>query len=186
VWEKQITIVGKNGISQGDFELTNDIPGGLYTLKAYTNWQKNDPDPAFFIKEIQIQETVLPSLKMKLDFDKKAYGPGDKVKAELSVETNQNKPLSLFPASYIVNINGVQTIQNSFKGDKNGKAILTFDLPSELSSTDGILMCCWIMMAGKNQYPDPSLLSLTKYRSPFSLKAVMRSVISPLLSHFRR
>jgi uncharacterized protein YfaS (alpha-2-macroglobulin family) len=137
--EKQITIVGKNGISQGDFELTNDIPGGLYTLKAYTNWQKNDPDPAFFIKEIQIQETVLPSLKMKLDFDKKAYGPGDKVKAELSVETNQNKPLSLFPASYIVNINGVQTIQNSFKGDKNGKAILTFDLPSELSSTDGIL-----------------------------------------------
>lgn len=137
--EKKISIVGKNGIAQGDFELNNDIPGGIYTLKAYTNWQKNDPDPAFFIKEIQIQETVLPSLKMKLEFDKKAYGPGDRVKAELSIETNQNKPLSLFPANYTVSINGKQIMQNSVKGDKNGKAILTFDLPSELSSTDGIL-----------------------------------------------
>lgn len=137
--EKKISIIGKNGIARGDFELNNDIPGGIYTLKAYTNWQKNDPDPAFFIKEIQIQETVLPSLKMKLDFDKKAYGPGDKVKVELSVETNQNKPFSSFPASYTVSIKGEQIIQNSVKGDKNGKAILTFDLPSDLSSTDGIL-----------------------------------------------
>jgi len=137
--EKQITIVGKNGIAKGDFDLNNDIPGGLYTLKAYTNWQKNDPDPAFFIKEIQIQETVLPSLKMKLDFDKKAYGPADRVKAELIIETNQNQPLSLFLADYTVSINGVQIKQNYLKGDKNGKALLIFDLPSELSSTDGIL-----------------------------------------------
>ena len=137
--EKKISIIGKNGIARGDFELNNDIPGGIYTLKAYTNWQKNDPDPAFFIKEIQIQETVLPSLKMKLDFDKKAYGPGDKVKVELSVETNQNKPFSSFPASYTVSIKGEQIIQNSVKGDKNGKAILTFDLPSDMSSADGIL-----------------------------------------------
>lgn len=137
--EKQISIIGKKGIAQGDFELNSDIPGGIYTLKTYTNWQKNDPDPAFFIKEIQIQETVLPSLKMKLDFDKKAYGPGDRVKAELSIETNQNKPLSSFPASYTVSIKGKQIAQNSFKGDKNGIAILTFDLPPELSSNDGIL-----------------------------------------------
>jgi len=137
--EKQISIVAKNGIAKGDFELNNGIPGGIYSLKAYTNWQKNDPDPAFFIKEIQIQETVLPSLKMKLDFDKKAYGPGDRVKADLLVETNQNKPLSSFSANYTVSIKGEQIMHNSVKGDKDGKAILTFDLPSELSSTDGIL-----------------------------------------------
>lgn len=137
--EKKISIVGKNGIAQGDFQLNNEIPGGLYTLKAYTNWQKNDPDPAFFIKEIQIQQVVLPALKMKLDFTKKAYGPGDKVNAELQLETNQNKALSSFPFKYTVSIDGVQIKEQSFKSDNVGKAELVFNLPSELSSTDGIL-----------------------------------------------
>lgn len=137
--EKQITLICKNGIAQGDFQLNNEIPGGLYSLKAYSSWQKNDPDPAFFVKEIQIQQAILPRLKMKLDFTKKAYGPGDKVNADLQIETNQNKPLSSYPINFIVSIDGVQIQKNSLKSDNDGKAKLVFDLPSKLSSTDGLL-----------------------------------------------
>jgi len=45
-------------------------PGGLYKVKAYTNWQKNDS--TFFEKDLTVQDVVLPALKMKLDFDRKS------------------------------------------------------------------------------------------------------------------
>lgn len=137
--EKQIALIAKNGVAQGDFSLNEDLPGGLYTIKAYTNWQKNDPNPAFFIKEIQVQDVVLPRLKMKLDFAKKAYGPGDKVSADLQIQTNENKPLSSFPMNFTVNIDGMQVIENSLKSDNAGVVKIAFNLPAKLSSSDGLL-----------------------------------------------
>ncbi|HMA66143.1 MAG TPA: MG2 domain-containing protein, partial [Chitinispirillaceae bacterium] len=63
--EKSYALVARNGIAKGDIDITTDAPGGLYTIKAYTNWQKNDRDPAFFTKEIQVQAVMLPRLKMR-------------------------------------------------------------------------------------------------------------------------
>lgn len=137
--EKKLTLICKNGIGRGDFQLSDEIVGGIYSIKAYTNWQKNDPDPAFFTKEIQIQQVVLPRLKMKMDFAKKAYGPGDKVHADLLIETNEKTPLSSYPVNYSISIAGTQVLQNSLQSDKEGKVKVVFDLPKDLSSTDGLL-----------------------------------------------
>lgn len=137
--EKTLSLIAKKGIASGDFMLTDDIPGGLYTLKAYSNWQKNDPDPAFFTKEIQVQDVVLPRLKMKLDFEKKAYGPGGHAAADLTLTTNENKPLGTFPVTYTVSVAGAQIFQGSAKTDNEGKVTITFDLPKKLTSSDGLL-----------------------------------------------
>src|ERR1035437_2769456 len=108
--EKTIIIIAKNGVAQGDFSLGAEALGGIYKIKAYTNWQKNDGDKCGFEKELQVQDIVLPNLKMKLDFVKKAYGPGDEVEAKIEINTNENKPLSNYKIKYIANINGKQEV----------------------------------------------------------------------------
>jgi len=137
--EKKLTLFAKKGIASGDLTLAEEGPGGLYTLKVYTNWQKNDPDPAFFVKELQVQEVVLPRLKMKLDFAKKAYGAGDKVVADVAIETNENAPFANKPMTFTVSIAGKELLRSEVRSTAGGKAAVTFDLPRELSSTDGIL-----------------------------------------------
>lgn len=137
--ERKLALIAKKGSAGGDFALSDDLPGGLYKLKAYTTWQKNDPTPAFFEKELQIQSVVLPRLKMKVDFVKKAYGPGDKVRAYFTAETNENKPLSTFSYRYVVSVAGNKILEKSGKTDKKGKATVSFDLPEKLASTDGLL-----------------------------------------------
>jgi hypothetical protein len=136
--ETTLNLVARNGQARGDYTLNPDAPGGLYKLKAYTNWQKNDADPAFFIKEIQVQDVVLPRLKMKLDFLKKAYGPGDRVTVDLDIRTNENKPLTA-PYKAVVRLDG-KTI-DTFDGllGKDGKTSLSFSLPKILFTADGLL-----------------------------------------------
>jgi len=83
--EQEMKMILDKGSAGGDFNLTAGISGGLYKLKAYTQWQSNENEGLKFEKEIQIQQVILPRLKMKLDFERKAYGPGDEVKAKVNV-----------------------------------------------------------------------------------------------------
>ena len=92
--EKSIKLIARNGRAAGDLALGAEAPGGLYKVKAYTNWMKNEGDTNVFEKQIQVQEIILPKLKMKLDFERKAFGAGDEVVAKVELNTNENKPLS--------------------------------------------------------------------------------------------
>lgn len=137
--EKTYQLIAHNGIAKGDFDLAADAPGGLYTIKAFTNWQKNDHDTSFFTKEIQVQAVMLPRLKMKLEFTKKAYGPSDKVTADLTIETNENKPLAQTQFTYSVSVDGTRILDKTMSSDAQGKASVQFDLPADIKSTDGLL-----------------------------------------------
>ncbi|MDP1746650.1 MAG: MG2 domain-containing protein, partial [Bacteroidota bacterium] len=92
--EKSINLIAKNGVAAGDFVLDAEALGGMYKVRAYTNWMKNEGLDNVFEKDLQVQDIVLPNLKMKLDFEKKAFGAGDEVIAKLELNTNENKPLS--------------------------------------------------------------------------------------------
>src|SRR5579863_1980912 len=91
--ERHYKIAAKDGAARGDFDLT-DHPGGIYRIKAYTEWQKNEGSAFLFEKEITVQSVVMPRLKMKLDFEKKAYGKADEVVAKLELNTNADRPLA--------------------------------------------------------------------------------------------
>src|ERR1051326_3582655 len=137
--ERRFTLLAKDGVASGDIDLDQTLPGGLYKVKAYTQWQRNFEDAFLFEKEIQVQEVVLPHLKMKLEFERKAFGPGDNVIAKFEASTLENSPLSNVEFNFVVNISGQQFTENSGRPDYAGTAYASFDLPKDLSSMDGIL-----------------------------------------------
>jgi len=141
--EKKISVIAKNGKAAGDFSLDKEALGGLYKIRAYTNWMKNESgaggEENVFEKEIQVQDVVLPALKMKLDFERKAFGAGDEVIAKLELNTNENKPLADHKIKFIASLNGSKLIDKGDVTDENGIQYIKFQLPAELKSNDGLL-----------------------------------------------
>lgn len=137
--EKSINIIAKNGVAAGDFSLADNGLGGMYKIRAYTAWMKNLGENNVFEKPLQVQEVVLPNLKMKLDFERKAFGPGDEVVAKLELNTNENKPLSNYKIMYVANLDGKQFLSKGDATDENGLQYLRFSLPKDLKTNDGLL-----------------------------------------------
>ena len=137
--EKTINIIAKNGVVAGDFMLDKEALGGLYKVRAYTNWMKNDGESTVFEKELQVQDVVLPNLKMKLDFERKAFGAGDEVIAKLELNTNENKPLSNYKVKFVANLNGAHLLTIEEETDDLGIKYIHFNLPKELKTSDGLL-----------------------------------------------
>lgn len=135
--EKQISLISKGGGASGDFLLEESLPGGLYKVKAYTNWQKNED--SFFEKDIQVQAVVLPRLKMKIDFERKAYGAGDEVVATLDLQTLENQNLANYAYSFTASIEGNKILEGTGITDAEGKAKVKCKLPKQLNSNDGLL-----------------------------------------------
>ncbi|MBX9850157.1 MAG: carboxypeptidase regulatory-like domain-containing protein [Cytophagaceae bacterium] len=136
---KHIKLISKKGFASGDFQLEQEAAGGLYKIKAYTNWQKNESNAAIFEKEIQVQAVVLPKLKMKLDFDRKAFGKGDNVSATVKMQTLENKPLANTPYKFIVKLDGENYMEEKGTTNEQGDAFIKFNLPQALATNDGLL-----------------------------------------------
>ena len=66
--EKTLKLFVKNGRTNGDFHLSDEVAGGLYKLRAYTLWMKNLGEDNYFEKELTVQKVILPNLLMKLKF----------------------------------------------------------------------------------------------------------------------
>lgn len=130
-------LIAKKGKANADFFIDKNAMGGIYKVKAYTNWQKNAN--SFFEKEIQIQKVVLPRLKMKLEFQRKAYGPGDDVIAKLDLNTLENLPLSDYEFEYVAQLNGKKLLGKKLSTDNTGNAYVKFELPEDLATNDGLL-----------------------------------------------
>ncbi len=137
--EKTINIIAKNGVAAGDFNLDAEALGGIYKVRAYTNWMRNEGENNAFEKQIQVQDVVLPNLKMKLDFEKKAFGSGDEVVAKLELNTNENKPLSNYKIKFVANLDGQQIISKADVTDEDGLRYIKFNLPKDLKTNDGLL-----------------------------------------------
>ncbi|MFO0433851.1 MAG: alpha-2-macroglobulin family protein, partial [Sphingobacteriaceae bacterium] len=137
--EKKITVIAKNGKAAGDFSIDKEALGGMYKIKAYTNWMKNESNDNAFVKDLQVQEVILPNLKMKLDFEKKAFGAGDEVIAKLELNTNENKPLSNTKIKCVANLAGDKLVDLTETTDEEGIKYIKFTLPKELKTNDGLL-----------------------------------------------
>lgn len=137
--EQSIAVIAKNGVAAGDFSLGENAVGGLYKIRAWTNWMKNDGEHTVFERSFQVQDVVLPALKMDLEFEKKAFGAGDDVVAKLEVNTNENRPLSDYAVRFVSNLDGEIFYQQSGITDEDGMAFIRFALPKDLKTNDGLL-----------------------------------------------
>jgi hypothetical protein len=137
--QQKMKLVAHDGVAKGDFHLDTEALGGMYKVKAYTKWQENNKDGFVFEKELQVQNVVLPNLKMKLDFDRKAFGAGDDVVASLDLQSNDNQPLRNHAFSYKVSLDGESYVDLKGTTDAEGKAKLKFQLPEKLATNDGLV-----------------------------------------------
>ncbi len=137
--EKKLTLELIEGKAALLFELPENQTGGIFTLKAYTNWMKNFGDQGVFSKQLIIQHVMSPELILKMEFERKAYGPGDTVTAKFEAKDLLNNGIMDSEVSYKVNLNGVEYISQKTMTDSEGKASIRFQLPADLQSNDGLL-----------------------------------------------
>ncbi|MEP0263664.1 TonB-dependent receptor plug domain-containing protein [Dokdonia sp.] len=129
----------ENGYTYGQFELNNDWVGGIYTIKAYTQWMLNYGDTSLFSKKITVQKIVEPRLQMKFDFKKEAYGPGSNVQASLILKDLENNPLKNKECTYTVSIAGQRVSEQNIISNNDGELSIRFSLPDSLDTTDVII-----------------------------------------------
>jgi len=136
---KQLQLSQQNETFYGEFSIDKNWAGGIYKIKAFTNWMGNFGEESVFEKKITIQKSVLPKLLMKLEFEKEAYGSGDKTAAILNLRDLQDQPIVNHSLSFIANIKGHLPIQQNITTDTEGEAIIQFNLPQNLASSNGLL-----------------------------------------------
>ncbi len=134
---QQKVIVAENGTAAGEFDFPATLPGGLYKINAYTNWMRNTGET--FQRTIVLQKTVLPNLNLKLQFERKAFGPGDVAIARFDAMSLENKPLSGYTLHFNAQIQGAENIKGNAVTDETGRAYIRFTLPAKLESSDGLL-----------------------------------------------
>lgn len=134
---QQKTIIAKNGTAAGEFDFSPNLPGGLYKIKAYTNWMRNTAEA--FERTIVLQKVVLPNLNLNLRFERKSFGPGDVAIARFDAMDLENKSLSGYNLRFNAQIQGAENISGEAVTDKNGRAYIRFNLPATLESSDGLL-----------------------------------------------
>src|SRR5688572_9233770 len=135
----QLSLLIKEGSAHGDFQLQENVPGGLYRVRAFTQWMKNFGKENTFEKEIQIQRSITPRLLLKLDYEKESYGPRDTVKATINISNLKNEKAHRADIRAIVTLDAKKIAVLNYQSDREGKASVSFTLPDSLQSTDGLL-----------------------------------------------
>ncbi|MEH0155570.1 MG2 domain-containing protein [Limibacter armeniacum] len=136
---KKLTLQVVQGRFEGNFDLRENEVGGNYKVKAYTLWMKNFEDRDQYTKELQVIKIVKPRLLMKLDFEREVYGAGDEVAADLDIRTLNDLPLANTEVSFTYQLNGEPQAKQTAMTNKEGKVKLTFRLPTDLTTNDGLL-----------------------------------------------
>lgn len=129
----------QDGYASGSFDFTASQSGGIYKIRAYTSWMRNEKESVFFSKEVTLQKVIAPRILMKLDFPEKGYGAGDAVYANFSMRNLNDEAIKNYNCKYVVAIGGEPVHAGSFKTDNGGRARITFTLPQQLSVNDGLL-----------------------------------------------
>ena len=123
----------QSGAGQTDFALDAGIVGGEYKLKVKTFDGVQEERP------IIVSTYDPPKLKLKLEFVRKAYGPGDEVSATIAVKRNTGEPLRNHGLSATVMLDGQALPQVQLRTDEEGEGLVRFTLPQEISQGDGLL-----------------------------------------------
>ena len=133
------TYRAENGYSEGSYTLGEQAAGGIYKLKAYTSWMRNEKDSTLFTKAFTVQNIIAPRVLMKLEFDRKGYGAGDEVMADFSMRNLDDAPIKHYSGEFTVSLDGQALKKGSFTTNADGKVALSFTLPPNLHTTDGLL-----------------------------------------------
>ncbi len=131
-----------NGQGKCNFDLTDGMPGGRYRLRAFPeslNIGDSTNAAGAFGKDLTVQTVTLPRVKLTLDFERKAYGPGEEVTATLKAFGNDNKPLAARPVKWTARLANDSIGAGTVTVAPDGNARIKFRLPPRVAVADGLL-----------------------------------------------
>lgn len=129
--EKRVLI--EHGGAANDFVLPEDLPGGEYTLRAKT-------DTGVLVeRKVIVAAYQPPRIKKKLEFLRKAYGPGDTVKATIALHRATGEALGARSITGLVTLDGTDLARVPVTTDAQGNAIVQFALPQAIHKGEGLL-----------------------------------------------
>ena len=121
-----------DGALTNAFDLPPGAAGGSWAIEAEIAGQK-------IRREFQVASYETPRIKKRLDFRRKAYGPGDTVEVDLALKRNTGAPLSDLPIAADLRLDGQALPVAQVSTNASGEAVLRFDLPAVIERGDGML-----------------------------------------------
>lgn len=134
---QQRVVLAIGGTAAGEFPFAASLPGGVYKLRAHTLWMKNTE--AVFERDITLQKTVLPRINLRLEWERKAVGPGEVAIARFDASSLDNQPLANRTVRYTASAAGKDFAENTATTDAAGRAYIRFEMPKKLDTPDGLL-----------------------------------------------
>ncbi len=125
------------GIAAGEFDFPPNLPGGMYKIRAFSNWMLNFND--VFERQITLQQVVLPKINLKLEFERKGIGAGETAIARFDAQSLDNQPIAEQKVSFSAAVGGNNFHTGEAKTDADGRAYIRFQMPEKLESADGLL-----------------------------------------------
>ncbi|MEM8528196.1 MAG: MG2 domain-containing protein [Bacteroidota bacterium] len=136
---QQCNILRQEAREHGDFRLSSNVIGGIYKIRAYSEWMRNFGEDLYFEKELTVQKIIVPKILLKLEIEKESYGAGDEVVADLEVRALDNEVIANHRFEYQVQLDG-KTVERNIAGTNDqGEAVISYRLPEELTSSSGLL-----------------------------------------------
>lgn len=116
-----------------DFELPADVSGGEYKIVATASGITVE-------RPIVVATYEPPRLRQKLEFVRRAYGPGDRVEATVTIEPSTGAKYANREIRALVRLDGVDLPRVKARTNADGGAVVSFELPATIDGAgDGIL-----------------------------------------------
>jgi hypothetical protein len=128
-----------DGMAHCEFGLGEAVAGGLYKIRTYTHWKKNEGKDFMVEKTLVVQKVVLPRLKFDLEFERKSYSSGEIVGGYVQMTDNSNRSLSSHYVKYVLLNKGFVEQTYSAKSDGEGLVNLKITVPPKAKPGDLIL-----------------------------------------------
>ncbi len=128
-----------DGMAHCDFRIIPDLAGGLYKIRTYTNWKKNEGADYMEEKTIVVQKVVLPRLKFDLEFERKSYSADEQVGGYVQLTDNSNRPLKSQRVKYTLLNKGLVAHTLTAVADADGVVNMRFNLPQKAKPGDLVL-----------------------------------------------
>ncbi|MBI1949639.1 MAG: hypothetical protein HYS27_28390 [Deltaproteobacteria bacterium] len=131
VLEKWLAV--EDGYAANDFELPAEAQGGEYLVRAI------DPTGVTEERSVIVSTYEAPRLKKKLEFVRKAYGPGDTVAATVELKRPTGEPLGDVEITAVARLDGTELPRVRTRTNKEGGALVKVALPAQIATGDGLL-----------------------------------------------
>ncbi|SKB89413.1 TonB-dependent receptor plug domain-containing protein [Daejeonella lutea] len=125
---KGIKVAINAGLGSGDFVLDQNLKGGNYRVRAYTNWMRNFGEDYFFNKHIPVSDVFTSRINTKASF---SYS-GKQLVADIHYKNIDNLPLSNAEVWYSVPKDNKRQLSGRGRTDESGKLRISIDT-SDLS-----------------------------------------------------